>query len=556
MDYRGNDMYVLTSGLPEWGTQLGDGRYDVLSHPWIPFAPAVAFLIGVVAFNLLSQGLETVVFSVQEIKEATTARFSRRWRWALVPVAVAAVLWYYQGLPWGRGAEIQELAARQAAALAAGNLDAYEATLSEVGTGATADLRRWAAELVKDVDGVAIHPKEVLVYARTATATWEVAVGYKNRPTVELLRETRLVRKWGRWYEAGEEYRIVNGYDTDLWAVFDPVDPRVAAIPKRWNVQFLATTADHAYQSVQAMFPAKAGAPRPEIRLYPDSSTFAMAVGPRLPQGANVWYEPGEPIRVAPEYLKGYKRWDVQRSLALEMMKFLTETRLGRAKVSPLTLGTWELHLSNDLETYRIEVGRLAGQKLYSLPELFAAEVDELSERQALYAVQSGLLAEYAEAHLPDRPVIATDLADLSVRLGTTVEALSRDYYAYVMDRIYSESLLTLPAAVPRIPAGLADAVAARSQAVNAFSEAGLVAGVHLPNQLEQLAWLAKIQKAGVRRYEARFLDFTEVHDGLDVHLLEEAVLADGREVSGVVRQRWYLRDGIWKATVVSSLVP
>ncbi|HWI62260.1 MAG TPA: ABC transporter permease subunit, partial [Symbiobacteriaceae bacterium] len=65
---RGGDRYVVTSGIPEWGTLLGDGRYDVLTHPWIPFAPAVAFLVTVIGFNLISQGLETIVFSVQEIK--------------------------------------------------------------------------------------------------------------------------------------------------------------------------------------------------------------------------------------------------------------------------------------------------------------------------------------------------------------------------------------------------------------------------------------------------------------------------------------------------------
>ncbi|HWI53077.1 MAG TPA: ABC transporter permease subunit [Symbiobacteriaceae bacterium] len=525
MDSRGNDLYTVTSGIPEWGTLLGDGRYDILSHPWIPFAPAVAFLVGVVGFNLLSQGLETIVFSVQELKEATTARLSARWRWAFVVVPAVAVLWFYQGLPWGREAEIRELAARQAAALTERNVDAYVATLDG---DAVADLREWAADLIEaDPQAVAVTPAAVQLHGDTALATWQVSVGRRTDPPLKFERRTKLVRRWGRWYEAGENYTHLRGYETDVTAVYDPIDPSAKAIPQRWNVQFVATAADHAYDSVAAFFPAKAGAPRPEVKLYPSIQALQQAVGPKLPEGATVWYESGQPIRMAPDYLKGTKRWDVERSLAYEMMKFLTETRLGQSRVSPMTLGSWDLHQEKGVSIYRIDVTRLAGQRVMTLDELFTLPASELSQqRQYMYAVQSGLLAEYTEARLTERPVAAVDASDLARQLGTTVETLGRDYYAYVLDRIYSESLLTIPAALPRIPAGLAEAVGSRV-----------------------------LTDANVAKYEAKFLDFAEKSGLTTVMVLEQAVLADGRQVSGVVSQVWRQSGTAWVGDRVESVV-
>ncbi|HYF94656.1 MAG TPA: ABC transporter permease subunit [Symbiobacteriaceae bacterium] len=532
MDSRGNDVYVATSGIPEWGTLLGDGRYDIRSNPWIPFSPAVAFLVGVVGFNLLSQGLEAVVFSIQEIKEATTARLSRRWRWALLAVPAAAILWYYQGLPWDRAAGIADLAARQAAALTDSNPDAFTATLRTADFGVVEDLRRWAAEsTTSDVEAVTVEVEHLSLKGARATVTWYIHISNRTGANAGFLRQTRLVRHLGRWYEAGPDFTPVRGFHADVTAVWDPIDPRVQAIPMRWNVQLVATAADHAFESVLPYFPATAGAPRPQLVLYPDIGAFRQAVGPRVPDDATVWYEPGEPIRLAPEFLKGFKRWDVERSLAFEMMKFLTETRLGGAYINPLTLGDWELHLEKEMSSYRIDADRLVGQPLFELESLFRPSAADLSQkRQFLYATQAALLTEYVEAKLPERPVAAASAGALAERLGTTVEALSRDYRDYVLERILSESAVRIPAARARIPAGLAEAVAARGRALAAGEAA---------------------RQQGLTEYEATLLqvafpDYREQSDIVSVTVLEKATFADGRVISGVVNQVWTKLNAGW----------
>lgn len=88
----GPPVFFNTTGIPEWGTLLADSRRFIRTAPWIPMAPATAFLLAVAGFNLLSQGLEGVTFGLNRWKEATTGRLSARWRWVLLPLALAAGL--------------------------------------------------------------------------------------------------------------------------------------------------------------------------------------------------------------------------------------------------------------------------------------------------------------------------------------------------------------------------------------------------------------------------------------------------------------------------------
>ncbi|HWI62287.1 MAG TPA: hypothetical protein VNT75_10650, partial [Symbiobacteriaceae bacterium] len=508
---------------------LGDGRYDVLTHPWIPFAPAVAFLVTVIGFNLISQGLETIVFSVQEIKERTTARLSARWRWSVPVLLALAVGWYFQGTPWGREAGIRDLAARQATALTQKDVAAYVATVRSNVPAHAEDLRRALTNVLNgDVQVVSVEPSAIKVTGNRATANWRTTIGRRSEPPLVLDGQVKLVRRWGRWYDTGANYQIIPGFHTDVAAVYDPLDPSSKAISWRWNVQFLATAVDHAYEAVAHLFPEKAGAPRPMLKLYPNAKTLREVVGSALPEGETIWYEPGQPIRMSPDYLKGSKRWDVERSLAFEMMKFLTETRLGSDRVSPLTIGTWDLHQDKERSVYRIYTDRLAGYPFLTLDEVFTLPLSQLSQqRQYLFVTQAALLAEYAEARLTERPILATTPAELAGRLGLAPEALAREYYAYVQERVFSESLLEIPAAKPRIPAGLAEAIEA-----------------------------APAPQPGLAAYRARLVDFTEQSGTVSVLLLEQATLADGRAVSGVVSQTWRKQGNEWVRVSPGTLIP
>lgn len=567
MDARGNDMYVVSSGIPEWGTLLGEGRYEVLTHPWIAFSPAVAFLIGVTGFTLLSQGLETITITVQEIKEATTAKLSRRWRWAIPAVALAALLWHFQGLPWGMISDIQALAARQAAALSAGDLDAYGRTLRSDVPGAREDLLRMASVIKDKGARVEIFPAQVDLSGSSAKAVWTMRVHWPDSPPETVSRETVLNRHLGRWYESGEAYATIEGTDVAVAAVFNPVDPNARAIPMRDMVTFLSSAADNAFAEVEPLFPDKPGAPRPQMKLYPTPQAWAMASGgDEEILSSSVWYTAGEPIRVSPAFLRGSKRWDVERSLAYEFMKYLSQTRLGETYVSPLLLGGWDLHQDPGISTYRIDVTRLVGNPLFTLEELYATSARELKQdRQFLYATQAALLAEYAEAHLTERPIPALNIAQLAQRLGTTPAELAKSYRAYVLERINSESLLMIPAAKTRIPAGLAEAVAARGQAVASADETAFAATSDPATKDAQADWFRQVRQAGVTQYTTVFLDFMEKkeevkdkdQDGKEdqektfittftVPVLEQAALADGREVAGVVIQRWMKVNGQW----------
>ncbi|HYF76150.1 MAG TPA: hypothetical protein VD973_03370, partial [Symbiobacteriaceae bacterium] len=477
-------------------------------------------------------------------KEVTTARLSRRWRWALPAMAAGALLWYFQGLPGGTTGGIEALAARQAAALSTGDLDAYARTLRSNVAGNREDLLRWAAQLTSAGSvKVGITVKDVDATGSTARATWQTLAQRPGLPPEMVSRQTTLVRRWGRWYESCEAYAMLNGFDVDVTAIFNPIDPSAKAIPLRNQVSLIASASDNAFAAVEPLFPDKPGAPRPQVKLFPSLEAWGQFSGNDPEVGsASVWYIAGEPIRVSPDFLKGSKRWDIERSLAYEFMKFLSETRLGENRVSPLVLGGWDLHQDPNLSTYRIDVSRLSGNPIFTLEELYATSAEELTqERQFLYATQAALLAEYAEKHLPERPIPALTIAQLAGRLGTTPNALAKAYREYVLERIYSESLLTIPAAKPRIPVGLAEAVEARGQAVATGDEAAF-AGMSDPSALSaQTDWFKRLQQAGVVQYSTSFLDFAGQREEVSftVPVLEQVTFADGRQVAGVVMQRW-----------------
>lgn len=46
---------------PSWGNMIADGRNFLVTHPWLVFAPGIALMITVLAFNFLGDGLRDVL---------------------------------------------------------------------------------------------------------------------------------------------------------------------------------------------------------------------------------------------------------------------------------------------------------------------------------------------------------------------------------------------------------------------------------------------------------------------------------------------------------------
>ncbi|HLN60252.1 MAG TPA: ABC transporter permease [Symbiobacteriaceae bacterium] len=545
---RGGDKWVLTTGVAEWGSLLSDGRAHILTNPWIPLAPAFAFLIAVVAFNVLSQGLEGLVISTHKWKAATTGRLHRRWRWALAAVPVLLVLGFYQGLPWTREAGIADLARRQAALLNDRNLAGYLETLRPMTPASLADARLRAGRLSEGgFEAVTVRPGRTELHGSRATVVWNIVVGYRDDSPDTLSRTVTLVRRWGTWYEAGEAYTTLRGYHVDVEAIYDPVDSSSQAVPLRWNAQYVATAADHAFERVIPLFEGQAEGERLRVRLYPNHAAFLAAVGD-VPPLTTAWYIPGDPLRLSPEYLQGYKRWEVERLLSYEVLKFLAYTRLGVQTVNPLVLGTYELESTEEGSAYTIDVGRLTGQTLMPLPELFAAKTETLQgARQDLFVAQSAMLAEWLADRLPEAerlgpaPGRAWDLPGLAARLGTTPDGLSREYAAFAYQRLANESILTAPAARVRVPEALLAAIETRAKAVTAGDEAAFLATSDPATREAHRPWL---HQASVTGYEATLLDVDDASG--KVTLLERLTFRDGSSVTDIVVQPWTNLGGAW----------
>ncbi len=47
--------------IPSWGNMIADGRNYLITHPWMVFAPGIALMITVLAFNFLGDGLRDVL---------------------------------------------------------------------------------------------------------------------------------------------------------------------------------------------------------------------------------------------------------------------------------------------------------------------------------------------------------------------------------------------------------------------------------------------------------------------------------------------------------------
>lgn len=460
---RGGDRWIQTTGLPEWGSLLSDGRPYILSCPWIPLPPAVAFLIAVTGFTMLSQGLEGINLSVTRLKERTTGQFSPRWRWALVALPLLGALLFSQGLPWER----------------------------EAGT----------------------QPPENL----------------------ETLR----------------------GYHVDVTAAFDPLDPSVAAMMPRRQVYYLATAADHAYSQVMALFPEAIPHERPSIRLYETHDAFRQAVGGAAPPDALAWYTPGGPLRLSPQYLQGFVRWQTERTLGYEFVKYLSATAYAQPNIDPVAMGLYELSTAGD-RTYRIDPYKLVGATLPDLIALFTTPVQSLGAvDQWAYAAAAAELVRFLQERLPaaelqgPTPGERWSLETLAERLREPPEALSAEYETFLQQELRATSVLAAPGAMSWVPEGLPEAIAMRAEAAAGGDDAGFLRRTAAETRSGWSSWLAAARQSGLVRYDAMLLNWDR-NSGTAL-VLERLQFGDGRIVSGVVQQTWAQEDGLWAAGSVES---
>ncbi|MFB5083408.1 ABC transporter permease [Symbiobacterium thermophilum] len=560
-DARNPDRWYQVSGLPEWGSLLSDGRLQVLSRPWIAFPPAVAFLIAVTGFTLLSQGLEGLNLPVARIKERTTGPLSRRWRWALAALPLFGLLWYYQGLPWDRAAGIQALATRQAAALSAGDAEGYAGTVAPGSDALRADARLLAAALAGErVESVDVAMEEVRLRGARAQARLTMTVTFADRPPLHLSRPVDLVRRLGTWYVEDRELYTLRGYHVDVTAAFDPLNPSVEAISLRQRVNFLATAADHAYGRLLELFPEAASAGRPQIRLYESHEAFRAAVGAAAPPDALAWYNPGDPLRLSPEFLRGLMRWETERDLGYEFVKHISAAASGQpvALIDPIAMGLFERSTAGDLP-YLPDPRRLVGTPLPDLAALFSTPVQSLGAAgQRAYATAAAELVRFLQDRLPAEelqgPALGRgwSLGALADRLGQTPETLAAEFEVFLHRQLQATSVLNVPAARSRVPEGLPDAIARRAEAAAGGDVEAFLRRTSPAHRDGWSAWLAAARRYGLVRYEASLLDW-ERNEGVAL-VLERLQFRDGRTVIGVVRQHWALEDAGWAAGPVESV--
>ncbi len=558
-DYRSPDRLFQSTGLPEWGSLLSDGRLYVLASPWIPFPPAVAFLIAVTGFTLLSQGLEGLNLPVARIKERTTGRLSPRWRWALAALPLLGLLWYYQGLPWNRVAGIHALATRQAAALSAGDVEGYENTVAPGNGALRADARLLAAELAGErVESVDVVMEEVRLRGARAQARMTMTVTFADRPPLRVSRPVDLVRRLGTWYVEDRDLYTLRGYHVDVVAPFDPLDPSVEAISLRQMVNYLATSADHAYARVLDLFPDATPAERPQIRLYESHEAFRAAVGAAAPRDALAWFNPGDPLRLSPEFLRGLVRWETERALGYEFVKYLSAAASAQETVDPIAMGLYELSTAGDLP-YTPDPRKLAGAPLPDLPALFSTPVRSLgSAGQWAFAAAAAELVRFLQDRLPAgelqglTPGRPWSLDSLAERLGQPPEVLAAEYEAFLYQQLRATSVRNAPGAMAWIPEGVPEAIARRAEAPSSGDEAAFLRQTSPAHRAAWSAWLAAARQSGLVRYDALLLDWAR-NEGTAL-VLERLQFRDGRIVSGVVQQRWAREDGEWVVGPVESV--
>ncbi|HEY3366454.1 MAG TPA: ABC transporter permease subunit [Symbiobacteriaceae bacterium] len=522
LDARGGMKNIITSGIPEWGGMLGDARQYVLVAPWIAFAPALAFFIGVTGANLVAQGLEGVTVSLVRVQEATTGRLSPRWRWLLVPVAAGGLLWYFQGLPWGREQAVRDLARRQAELAADGSVTEYVATLDPQDLDFRRERACWVVDPANTLVADAAGPERVELNGSRATAWVKVAVA-KAEPGASAWKPTYYVRSGGRWYEVARAYARLRGFHVDVTAPYNPNDPSFIGVGVRSRVEYLATAADHAFEQIGALFPAGAARARPQLKLFASQESYRAVVlleSGREPGAATLWWT-GDRLLVAPAFVRNFDRAKSEMVLAGELVKMALPPG-ARGRMPPLAVGLLTLR-ADIAPAYRVDFREMAGSQLFSLEELFETSPSNLPpERKSTYTVQSVVLVQFLYKWLSPAAVESlarsgAGLEEVARQAGVPVAQLSAAYTEAMYGRVAEESVLTVPAG-SKVPLDL-------KAAVNA-------------------------QRASARtKDEALILDVELDKEPMVVYLLERLTVAGRPPVTAVVKEAWVFRGGQWSMT-------
>lgn len=462
MEPTDGSAFVIVSGVAEWGSMLADTRAYILRAPAAVFAPAIALFLAIAAANWLAQGLEGVSFPLTRWQQATTGRLSRRWRLAWVPVGVLAVLWLYQGAPWGQAQSVQAVFDRQMAALRAGDVAAYMADVAPGNPDFRLDRERWAGSVTS------ANWDQTVGEFRGLYAAYGKATAYFRMPRAPLFpwdpgsyanREVRLERRWGRWYEVGVPMHAIRGYHVTLETQYATLDPYSTAAQGRYLEITLTQAADRVYERVAQLIDLR-GARRPVVRLYPTANQFAANIAPAA--GANVWYVPGKAILVTPDFMKVWNKSRFEGLLAQELIKLVTPPG---QPMSPLALGILTRE-ADGRAVFRPELGTLAGTELSGLDGLFRITPDGLTPaQQDSLVTQSALLVDFLGQWLPPERIeelarTGAGLAEVEQATGVPLQAAYADW---LYQRVAAESIMTVPAARHLVPPALLAQVAARA---------------------------------------------------------------------------------------------
>jgi ABC-type dipeptide/oligopeptide/nickel transport system permease subunit len=525
---------VNVTGVPEWGTMLASARGYIRSKPWIPMAPGTAFVIGVVGFNLLAQGLEGVTFSFYRWREATTGRLDRRWRWASVAAVLGLAAWYGSTMVTDHVAGLRDLGARQSAALTAGDLDAYIATISPADPEYREELRTWAESLLSTGHHVAVaRPTAATIEGATVKAAWTVSFGYADRPPVTAARTVRLVKQNGQWYETRESMNELRGFHVDIDSFFDPLDRTVEGAWRRYDVRRVSTAADRAYKAVAGFFPA---GDRPRAVIYGSQESFRAAVAPTAPddQVGALRYSPSGALQISPAIMNAFDVWEVDTVLAYDMLKTLSKVRLGRDTLDPVIAGLFELDTRSKESKFDLSFFRLETAPLRTLDALYAAPSTELTwQNQPAFFTQAALLVEYLQQQGLTREQLLTTAttatpgtaapgpARLAQLLGTAPASLTASYEQYLRDRVYALSMVHRPEWRSEMPDDLLDAIAGRAASLS---------------------------------IEALVMDMRAANGKATVHVLERRTQPGAPTAAHLVIQEWTLQDGRWLHTAGPQL--
>jgi ABC-type dipeptide/oligopeptide/nickel transport system permease subunit len=506
---------VLITGIPEWGALLSEARNTIRMTPWIPLSPAMAFLIGVVGFHMLSQGLDGLSFNLYRLREATTGRISAWWRLLLIPLIVAPAIYWWQVNTRDDSPAFVALAERQTAALQARDLDGYLATLSQSDPDYIAEQRRWLDHLMQTDYQVAVaQPRQLTQRGNTAKGDWLLAFGYRTQPPVTAVRSVVLTRAGGEWFESRGAFQPLRGFHTDTYAQYDPINGSQSVANLRWNIRKVSTVVDRAFVNAMLYFPTlKANPPRPRVIYFRNAEEYNLVVD-EADRGSKLSYTPGESIRVSPTVLSPYDPWELENTFTRMLIQVLTVEGLGKQTVDPLASGLFELKAGVKGGEFWLNVYKVEG-RLSSLPELFSTPISTLKGAAAdAYANQAAILVQYLQKRAdPSALRAGLTAADLAKLAGVSEQELSSGYDTFLKERLLKESLLSRPEWRDQVDMTLVDAMNRR----------GVAEGL-----------------------EANLLD-VRVKDGKATVLALERRQSGAGWASAVLSQTWQKQDDTWQ---------